>query len=80
MNQLGWFAMVLIHTSSLPSVISNLVGASESLPPLSLVSMVWIGLLVLFAKACHDGDRLYTYGNGVGLFINTLTLACVIAA
>lgn len=70
--------MVLIHSSSLPSVVSNWINPNNTLPPFSLVFMVWTGLLILFIKAIRDRDILYVYGNGAGLLVNTLTLSFIL--
>lgn len=74
MNKAAWFAMIMIHCSSLPSVVNSMVNQSALLPPVSLVAMVWSGLLILFVKAIRDHDKVYMYGNGAGLLINSLTL------
>jgi lipid-A-disaccharide synthase-like uncharacterized protein len=73
-NKAAWCAMIMIHCSSLPSVVNSMVNQSAQLPPVSLVVMVWSGLLILFVKAIRDGDKVYMYGNGAGLLINSLTL------
>lgn len=80
MTRLSWLAMAVIHCSSLPSLIDNLVNEGANLPPLSLIAMVWSGLLILFIRAWIIKDTLYICGNGVGLIINTLGLVTILSA
>ena len=42
---IGWFGVVLIHASTLPPILGVLNGTNPNLPELSLVVMVWFGLV-----------------------------------
>lgn len=73
----GWAGVVLLQGATLPSMIGNIMGWSNNLPPLSMVLMVWTGLLCYFYRAVKQRDVVYITSNGVGLFLNTILLALI---
>jgi uncharacterized protein with PQ loop repeat len=78
-NQLGWIGVLLLQGATLPSMIDRLtVGTDASLPPLSMVLMVWIGLGFYLARAIRQNDVVYITSNGIGMFLNSVLLAMVI--
>ena len=74
----GFVAMAIIHSASLPSLVASLTDPLATLPPLSMIVMVWIGLAMLSVRAVQDGDRVYIFGNLIGLLTNSLVLACIV--
>lgn len=74
----GFFAMLIIHSASLPSLLSSLTNPLATLPPLSMIVMVWIGLAILSVRAIQEGDRVYIFGNLAGLLTNSLVMACIL--
>jgi hypothetical protein len=71
----GYLGMVLLQAATLPSIISAIInpGAAD-LPPLSMVLMVWIGLILYFARAWVQKDKLYLISNGIGVVLNFILL------
>jgi uncharacterized protein with PQ loop repeat len=78
-NQLGWIGVLLLQGATLPSMIDRLtVGTDASLPPLSMVLMVWTGLGFYLARAIRQNDVVYITSNGIGMFLNSVLLAMII--
>ena len=78
-NQLGWIGVVLLQGATLPAMITRLTGGAETtLPPLSMVLMVWTGLGFYLARAIRHNDVVYIVSNGIGMFLNSALLAMII--
>ena len=74
----GWFGMVLIHSATLPTTISIILGLSDNRPPISMVLLVWTGLFLFLVRAIGNNDKLYIISNAVGFFFNTILLALIV--
>ena len=74
----GWAGLVLIHGATIPTLIGRLNGSDTSLPELSLVTMVWLGLCFYFARAIIQRDTIYTISNGIGFVFNSLLLIMIV--
>lgn len=77
-NQLGWAGVVLLQGATLPSMLGRLTGASEALPPASMVLMVWFGLLLYLVRAIRQKDVVYITSNGIGMFLNSAMLYLIV--
>lgn len=74
----GWLGMILVQSATLPTTFSVLMGWSTTLPPLSMVLLVWAGLAFYFVRAYAQRDKLYMFSNGFGFVVNTLLLAMIV--
>ena len=74
----GWLGMVLVQSATLPTTVRYLLGWSQTLPPLSMVLLVWAGLACYFVRAYEGRDVLYMVSNGFGFIVNTVLLACIV--
>ena len=74
----GYLGMLAIHGATLPTSISVILGWSEHLPPLSMVLLVWIGLILFFVRALVRFDWLYLISNGIGLIANSILLILIV--
>lgn len=79
-NQLGWLGVILLQGATLPSMFDRVFGNGEAatLPPLSMVLMVWAGLGLYLARAIRQNDVVYIVSNGIGLALNTVLMAMII--
>ncbi len=79
-NQLGWLGVILLQGATLPSMLDRVFGSGEAatLPPLSMVLMVWTGLGLYLARAIRQNDVVYMVSNGIGLALNTVLMAMII--
>lgn len=74
----GWIGMCLIHGATIPTTVSNILGYSTTLPPLSMVLLVWSGLALFLWRAIARNDFLYTVSNAVGFVLNSILLALIV--
>ena len=62
----GWCGMVLIHGSTMPTIALNLIGATNELPPLSMVVMLFFGLGLFLWYSIVQRDLIYFISNSIG--------------
>ncbi len=74
----GYIGMGLIHAATLPTSVSVIMGWSDNLPPLSMVLLVWLGLILFFIRALVRFDWLYLISNGVGFVANSILLILIV--
>jgi uncharacterized protein with PQ loop repeat len=74
----GWVGMVLIHGATLPTTLSVILGYSSTVPPVSMVLLVWTGLFLFLIRAIVNKDTLYIVSNAVGFFFNSILLALIV--
>ncbi len=74
----GWIGMCLIHGATVPVTVSNILGWSDKLPPLSMILLVWSGLALFLWRAIDRKDTLYTVSNAVGFVLNSILLALIV--
>ena len=74
----GWIGMVLIHSATLPVTLSVILGYSDTVPPASMVLLVWSGLFLFLLRAIAQNDKLYIVSNAVGFFFNSVLLILIV--
>ena len=74
----GWVGMVFIHSATVPATVGNIMGWSDNLPPVSMVFMVWVGLVLFLWRAFGRNDMLYIVSNAVGFALNSILLALIV--
>ena len=75
----GYAGMILLQGATLPQMISAMLDpANADLAPLSMVLMVWTGLLLYFIRALVQRDALYLISNGIGLVLNFILMIIII--
>jgi hypothetical protein len=74
----GYLGMVLIHGATLPVTVGNIMGWTDKLPPLSMVLLVWLGLILFFIRALVRFDWLYLISNGIGFTFNSILLIIIV--
>ena len=71
----GWIGMCLIHGATLPITVGNIMGWTDNLPPLSMVLMIWAGLVLYLWRAIETADRLHIVSNSIGFVLQSVLLA-----
>lgn len=74
----GYAGMIALQGATLPTLIPTLLGYNTTLPPLSMVLLVWIGLILYFIRALVRFDFLYLISNGIGIVLNFLLLVIIV--
>jgi len=73
----GWIAVLVLHASTLPSLLAVMTGLTDRLPPVDLVLLTWTGLLLLFIKAAIQKDMLTVVTIGLGFMIQAMFMALI---
>jgi hypothetical protein len=74
---LGWMAVIVLHASTLPSLLAVMSGLTDRLPGVDLVLLVWTGLTLLFVKATVQKDMLNIVTIGFGFIIQAVIMALI---
>jgi hypothetical protein len=73
----GWLAAIVLHSSTVPSLLAVMAGLTDRLPGVDLVLLVWTGLTLLFIKAAIQKDMLNIVTIGVGFIIQATMMALI---
>lgn len=73
----GWLAAIVLHASTVPSLLAVGAGLTDRLPGVDLVLLVWTGLTLLFIKAAIQKDMLNIVTIGLGFIIQAAMLALI---
>ena len=77
-NLAGWLGMISIQSATLPVTYNVLVGNSTNLPPISMVVMVWTGLILYLIRAIIQKDIIHITSNSIGFFTQSILMALII--
>lgn len=75
-NLIGYIGLALVQLNVLPA-IWQAFQTGQSAPLASVILMV-VGLACYLYNSIMTKNRLYTVGNGIGLFCNTALLAAIV--
>ncbi len=73
----GWLAAIVLHASTLPSMLAVMSGLTDRLPSVDLVLLVWTGLALMFVKAAVQKDMLNVVTIGFGFIIQAMFMALI---
>jgi hypothetical protein len=74
---LGWLAAIVLHASTIPSMLAMMAGLTDRLPSVDLVLLVWTGLTLLFIKAAVQKDMLNVVTIGFGFIVQAVMMAMI---
>lgn len=74
---LGWIAVIVLHASTIPSLLAVMAGLTDRLPGVDLVMLVWAGLTLLFVKAAVQKDLLNLVTIGIGFIVQAVMMALI---
>ena len=75
---LGWLAVVIIHSATIPTLFALLTGLSDNVPNLDIILFVWAGLSLLFARSVVQKDMLNIVTIGVGFIVQSVIMATIL--
>jgi hypothetical protein len=73
----GWLAAIVLHASTIPSMLAVMSGLTDRLPAVDLVLLVWAGLSLMFIKAAVQKDMLNVVTIGFGFIIQAVMMALI---
>jgi hypothetical protein len=77
-DTLGWLAVILIHSATIPTLLALLTGLSDNVPNLDIVLFMWGGLALLFFRAVVLRDLLNIITIGVGFIAQAVIMAMIL--
>lgn len=77
-NIAGWGGMVLIQSSTLPVTWSILQGTATHIPPMSMIILVWTGIILYLIRAIIQKDIVHITSNTIGFITQSALMALVV--
>jgi hypothetical protein len=77
-HTLGWITIILLHFSSIPTLIAVLLAQSDKLPPVDLMIFVWAALTTLFFKSLIEKNFLYLATICMGFLAQTVIMGLIL--
>lgn len=74
---LGWMSVIVLHASTVPSLLAVMSGLTDRLPGVDLVLLVWGGLTLMFIKAAVQKDMLNLVTIGLGFIVQAVLMALI---
>ncbi len=74
---MGWIAVLVLHSSTIPSLMAVMAGLTDRMPGVDLVLLVWTGLALLFVKAAVQKDMLNLVTIGFGFIVQAVMMALI---
>lgn len=77
-NCCGWLGMILIQSATLPVTYKILIGESTHVPPISMVLLVWSGLILYLVRAIIQKDTIHIISNSIGFITQSVLTALIV--
>ena len=74
----GYIGLILIHSSTFPTIISAILGNDSNLPPLSMILLIFFGLSFYMIDAIKKGLIVYIISNMIGIFSQLALLSILV--
>ena len=75
---ISWIGLILIHASTIPTILSVMTGFNDRLPPIDMVLFVYGGLALFFVRAAILKDMINIVTIGFGFIVHTILLSLLI--
>ena len=69
--------VILLHSSTVPTLLSLMFGISDKTPILDMVLLLWAGLLAMFAQALIQKNYIIVTVITVGFMIQSVIMALI---
>lgn len=77
-HTLGWVSILLMHLTTVPTLLAVLLNKSDTLPPVDLVMFIWAALITLFFKSLIEKNFLYIATICVGFVAQTVIMSLIL--
>jgi hypothetical protein len=71
---IAWAAIVLMHLSTVPTLLAMMSGLSMDYPPADYVLMIWLALILFLLRAAIKRDVLQMVTIGLGFAVQASML------
>ena len=75
---LGWLTIVLLHLSSVPTLLAVLTHQSDRMPPVDIMLFIWAGLITIFFKSLFEKNYLYFATICLGFVAQTVLMSLIL--
>lgn len=77
-DTLGWLAVIVLHSATLPSFLALMTGLSDRTFSLDIILFLWTGLVLLFLRAVVLRDMLNIITIGIGFMLQAGFMALIL--
>ena len=77
-HTLGWVTVLLLHLSSVPTLLAVLTNQSDRMPPVDIMLFIWGGLIAIFFKSLLEKNFLYLATICLGFVGQTLLMSLIL--
>ena len=77
-DTLGWLAAIVLHCATIPSLLALITGLSDRTPTMDIIMFIYMGLILLFAKAILLRDQLNIITIGSGFIAQAAIMAFIL--
>lgn len=77
-DTLEWLTIVVLHCTTVPTLLSLMAGLTDRAPSLDSVLFVWLGLMLMFARAMLLKNRMNIFTNGAGFIAQSVMMALIL--
>lgn len=74
----GWLGMILIQSSTLPVTYSIWKGTATHIPPLSMIMLVWAGIVLYLVRAILQKDMVHITSNTIGFITQSALMVLIV--
>ena len=74
---LGWLAVIVIHSATIPSLLAVMAGLTDKMPSADIILLMWTGLTLMFVKAAVQKDMLNVITIGFGFIIQSVLMVLI---
>jgi len=75
---LGLMCIILLHFSSVPTLLAVLTSQTDKMPPVDIMLFVWAGLTTIFFKSLFERNYLYIATNCLGFVAQTVLMSLIL--
>lgn len=73
----AWISVVMMIGATVPGFLAVMAHATDRMPPLDIILMVWSGLLLYFVRSAIMKDMLMIVTIGIGFAIQAIMLGLI---
>lgn len=77
-DTLGWMAAIVLHFSTVPSILALMTGLSDKPPSVDIIMFIYAALVLLFARAILLRDQLNIITIGAGFIGQAIMMAFIL--
>ena len=75
---IAWIGLVIIHASTIPTIVTVMSGLNDRMPPIDMIIFVWTGLALFFVRAVMQRDLINIITIGAGFIVHAVLLALLV--